>query len=242
MFPTNGIIAFFNPIGGGDNSWAGAGLAGQICGFDDMINSKGLYAEFNNGAGTIGSTLYSNRICLFTYLTECLVNFDTIEELRLAMNSSKAGYPAIVGTCEPKRGQFFEVNIDGTYAMPEPEQNQLTCRANQYLDPMWGIPDLPSPAIWYSRNRRESFTSLIMNKPAGTVDEKAFMEVMNTHLLDKDGKELTPGLSVFETAKKGVECTIIQVITHSASLTWWVRVPTKSSWHKIELGKYFTNK
>jgi len=45
---TNGVVVVINPIDG-ELSVAGIGSPGTISGFDDAINSTGLYIEYNNG-------------------------------------------------------------------------------------------------------------------------------------------------------------------------------------------------
>ena len=91
---------------------------------------------------------------------------------------------------EPRRGQVHEVGTDG-YRAPTPEKRDLTSRGNQFLDPSWGIPDLPSPAAWYSRTRRESFTKLVLDQ-SPHVDEKAIMQAMNTEFMTR----ITTGMFV----------------------------------------------
>ncbi len=240
MMAKVGVLVVMNPMGG-DFGYAGIGTAGMLSGFNDSMNSEGLYAEFNNGSGTIGATMYSDRIHVQTYTADLLFQFSTQEELVLNLNSNRANYPCIVGTATPERGQYYEIAADSGYRAPAPEETDLTCRANQYLDPGWGIPDLPTPAGWYSRKRRQSFTKLVNDK-APNVDEKVIMQAMNSQLFDASGKENAVGFSVFEApgpASDQAEVTVQQVVTKPADRKMWVRIPTVSCWMEFDLKKYF---
>jgi hypothetical protein len=189
MMPKWGQVVVMNPAGG-EYSVAGFGLAGTVSEFIDAMNSEGLYIEYNNGAGTIGATMYSNRTPTWSDVFIHLFEYSTIEELELYLNSSRANYPTINLAAEPRRGQVHEIGTDG-YAAPAPEKKDLTCRGNQFLDPSWGIPDLPSPGAWYSRTRRESFTKLVLDQ-SPHVDEKAIMQAMNTEFMTR----ITTGMFV----------------------------------------------
>lgn len=77
QFAANGVITVMNPVGG-DFGLAGVGIAGTISGFDDMMNSEGLYAGFNNGAGSIEPGMYSNRFPLPSFIsTARLINSES---------------------------------------------------------------------------------------------------------------------------------------------------------------------
>jgi len=238
MMPKWGNLVVMNPTGG-ENSVAGVGMAGMVSEIIDGMNSQGLYYEFNNGAGTIGATIYSNRTPIYSHVFNCLFDYDTIEELKINFNSNLANYPSIMMTAEPKQGQAFEVATD-KYTAPEPEAKDLMCRGNQFIDPTWGIPDLPSPAAWYSRTRRETFTKLVQ-KAAPNVDENAMMKIMNTEIYDKDNDwKQVDGMTVFENRPKGGDVTVWQVVTHPDQRKMWVRIPTYSGWMEFDLKKLFT--
>lgn len=243
MFASSGVITVMNP-NGGEFGVAGIGVPGVITGYDDAINSRGLYFEFNNGAGSVGPVLYSNRYVLPTFMRNTLLSYSTIDELRMVFNSSKPDYPAIVGVCQPDRGIHFEVSPE-TYVAVD-AGTETSARANQFVNPEWGIPPLPGKAAWYSNTRQELFEKLI-NEKAPNIDETAFMDAMNAPLFNPDGSLSNSGFSVLEglegdaAAAFNGEVTVYQIITHSSELKWWVRIPTHSGWMEIDFKKYFRN-
>jgi len=238
MMPNFGQVVVMNPTGG-EFGVAGVGLAGMVSEVIDGMNSEGFYYEFNNGAGTIGATMYSNRTSLYSHTFSSLFDYSTIDELKVNFNSQKANYPSIMITAEPKKGQAFEVATDA-YSAPAPEQTDLTCRGNQFIDPAWGIPDLPSPAAWYSRTRRETFTKLVKDA-APNVDAAAMRQIMNTEIYDKnDNWKQVDGMTVFENRPKGGDVTVWQVVTHPDQRKMWVRIPTYSGWMELDLKTLFT--
>ena len=238
MMPKYGQMVIMNPSGG-EYSVAGVGLAGMVTEVIDAMNSEGLYYEFNNGAGTIGATIYSNRTPIYSQMFNNLFDFSTIEELKMCLNSYRANYPSLMMTAEPKQGQAFEISTEA-YTAPAPEKEDLMCRGNQFIDPSWGIPDLPSPAAWYSRTRRETFTKLVKDA-APNVDAKAMMQILNTEIYDKDNDwKPVDGMTVFENRPKNpADVTVWQVVTHPDERKMWVRIPTYSGWMEFDLKKYF---
>lgn len=238
MMPKFGQVVVMNPTSG-EHGVAGVGIAGMVSEVIDGMNSEGLYYEFNNGAGTIGATIYSNRTPIYSHVFSLLFDYSTIEELKINFNSNLANYPSIMITAEPDKGQAFEVATDA-YTAPTPEQTDLTCRGNQFIDPTWGIPDLPSPAAWYSRTRRETFTKLVKDA-APNVDAAAMRKIMNTEIYDKDDNwKPVDGMTVFENRPKGGDVTVWQVVTHPDQRKMWVRIPTYSGWMELDLKTLFT--
>lgn len=238
MMPKWGQMLVMNPTGG-EYGVAGVGMAGMVTENIDAMNSEGLYVEFNNGAGTIGATIYSNRTPIYSQMFNNLFDYSNIEEIKMCLNSYRANYPSLMMVAEPKQGQAFEISTED-YTAPAPEAEDLMCRGNQFIDPTWGIPDLPDPAAWYSRTRRTTFTELVKDA-APNVDANAMMEIMNTKIYDEDNDwKATKGMTVFENRPKGGDVTVWQVVTHPDERKMWVRVPTYSGWMEFDLKKLFT--
>ncbi|MEL7116789.1 MAG: C45 family autoproteolytic acyltransferase/hydrolase, partial [Pseudomonadota bacterium] len=242
----NGVVVVMNPTGG-EHGVAGIGSPGVISGFDDAINSAGLYHEFNNGLGSIEPVLYSNRFPLPSFMRNTLFEYASIDELRLVFNSTRSDYPCLMGVCQPDRGIFFELSPE-TYVATE-ASDQITTRANQFLYPEWGIPPLPGKTGWFSTTRQSAFHELIEAK-ASKINERAFMEAMNMPLYRDDGSLTGSGFSVFHPPSvdpsaqgggEGGDVTVYQCITHAAERKWWLRVPTHSGWMEIDFKKYFAH-
>lgn len=137
---------------------------GTISEFDDAINSKGFYFEFNNGPGSIEPVLYSNRFALPTFMRNTLFQYSSIDEVNIVMNTMRSDYPCIVGVCQPDRGIHFELSPETYHAVSSPED--LSIRANQFMYPDWGIPPLPGAAGWYSESRQGAFEKAPLRKGA----------------------------------------------------------------------------
>ncbi|MGP8190943.1 MAG: C45 family autoproteolytic acyltransferase/hydolase [Methanobacterium sp.] len=243
MIGVNGVIVVINPVGG-ELSVAGIGAPGTISGFDDIINSNGLYVEYNNGLGSIEPVLYSNRFALPTFMRNTLLEYGSIEELNIVLNTMKSDYPCIMGVCQPDCGIHFELSPETYMAEASPEE--LSVRANQFNYPGWGIPPLPGATGWYSESRQNAFNKLLSEK-VPNIDEKTFMEAMNASLYKADGNLTESGFSVFEPVQNASnsgggefgDVTVYQIINHSAERKWWVRIPTHSGWMEIDFKKYF---
>lgn len=239
----NGVVVVINPVGG-ELSVAGIGAPGTISGFDDTINSNGLYVEYNNGMGSIEPVLYSNRFALPTFMRNTLLEYSSIDELNIVLNTMKADYPCIMGVCQADRGIHFELSPETYMAEASPEE--LSVRANQFNYSGWGIPTLPGAAGWYSESRQNAFKKLLSDK-APNIGEKAFMQAMNALLFKEDGNLTESGFSVFEPVNdplasdggEGGDVTVYQIINHSSERKWWVRIPTHSGWMEIDFKKYF---
>ena len=243
LFAANGVITVINPVGG-EFSLAGMGIAGTISGFDDMMNSEGLYLGFNNGAGSIEPVMYSNRFSLPSFMAETLQQYSTIDQLRIVFNTSKSNYPCLIGVSQPDQGVHFELSPE-TYIAEATGNHSV--RANQFMNPKWGIPPLPGKTGWFSLTRMDAWGKALKAAGAKKINEKVFMEVMNAPMFNSDGSLTGTGFSVFEMVENtpsggGAESgdvTMYQLITHSAGRTWWLRVPTHTGWLEIDLKKYF---
>lgn len=233
------VFAFLNPDDG-SNGIAGLGVPGMLS-WNDGFNSKGVLYEVNNGC-TFGSTLYMDRMQADMVLVQGLLDYDTIDEFKAYLNGVKMGFPTLLGTADQSKAQYFEIEANGRNVAPDPETGtDLTSRANQYLDKSWGIAELPDPCIWWCQTRRKTFTRMLREQ-AGSVDEKVFMEVMNTPLFDESNDfkaNKDNGLSCFVPPTGTQEATVYQIITHTNALEAWVRFPTHGGWHHIDFKQHF---
>ena len=238
-----GVITVLNPVGG-EFGLAGVGAAGVVTGFNDMMNSAGLYAEFNNGVGSIEPVWYSNRLDILAVLAQTLHSYSTIDELKMVFSTVKSSYPMILGVSEPYRGVHIEMSPE-KYVAEATGDSSL--RANQFTHPSWGIPMIPGATGWYTTTRMEAWEKAITATGAERFDETVFMEVMNAPMWAADNTLTGTGFSVFEPAggaaggAEGGDVTVLQVITHAAERTWWLRIPTHTGWLKVDFREYFDN-
>lgn len=237
-----GVLAVLNPVGG-DYGVAGIGIAGTVSAFDDAINSEGLYFEFNNGVGSIEPVMYSNRYDLPSYMGETLARYSTIDQLRVVFNSVRANYPCLMGVSQPDQGVHFELSPE-TYIAEA--SNEESLRANQFMNPGWGIPPLPGVTGWYSLPRMDAWHKALAATKAPKIDETVIMQAMNAPMWNADSTLTGTGFSVFEPIKdpstgagEGGDVTVYQLITHSAEPKWWVRIPTYTGWLEIDLKRFF---
>ena len=125
MLASSSVVTVMNPDGG-EFAVAGIESPGVITGYDDAINSRGLYFSFDNGAGSVGPVLPP-------FMRNTLLGYSTIDELGMVFNSAKPDYAAIMGVCQPDSGIHFEISPETYYAVDA--GTETSARANQFVNP-----------------------------------------------------------------------------------------------------------
>jgi hypothetical protein len=232
LFKKYGNFVIMKPVDG-SNVISGIGYAGSI-NFSDIMNGKGIYTQFNNGAGSEGIIIYSNRGNVLADAVNLLFDCDTIAAYEVRMRAIRANIPTIMMGADKTSARYFE---NGTSALHvrNASQEGIIGAANQFLDPEWGIIPVPSPAIWYSEQRRENMMKAVESQK-GNIDETVMMSLMDRKLYDKNGI-VSDGFAVFEKQPHDDEVTVYQIVTSPQRLVWWLRVPTFTGWLKFDLDK-----
>jgi hypothetical protein len=230
LFKKYGNFVVMKPADG-SNIVSGVGYAGSI-NFSDIMNGAGIYSQFNNGAGSEGIVIYSDRGNILADAVNLMFDSDTVDGYEVRMRAIRANVPTIIMGADKGAARYFE---NGTSALRvrRAAQEGIIGAANQYLDPGWGIIPAPSPAIWYSELRRENMMKAA-EKQKGKIDETVMMTLMDGQLFDKSGK-LSDGFAVFNRQLHDDEVTVYQIVTSPQRLVWWLRVPTFTGWLKFDL-------
>ncbi len=221
----------------GSNPVAGVCWVGMIE-FVDAMNDKGLYVTWNNGAGSDGLRIYSDRAFIGDEMTNMLLDADNIDAFESRLRTIRAGYPNIFMSAGPEFACHFENGTEETKKRAAKEDTLISA-ANQFLEPSWHIVPLKSPAIWYSEERRTRLENLARDHK-GTIDEKVMMKILDERLFNKDGSP-GKGASVIEKNPKEDEVTVVQVVTCPSERKMWVRIPTYTDWMLFDLHKVFEN-
>lgn len=211
----------------------------MVSAFIDIMNSAGLYMEVNNAAATLGMYMYSNMASILNNFCNVALSYGTHDELARTIPFLHASNAFNCLTATPEGGRYYELGHERC-VRTTPEQEGLTSRANQAIDPSWGIQPLPDPAAMYSKGRRDHMVNFLNEDPS-TNDDAKIRGYLNRELFI--GKEKSNGSAFIHTPLPGSkdEVTVWQVVTKPADRTVWWRIPTHSGWMEIDLRKYFTN-
>jgi hypothetical protein len=219
----------------GSNYVAGVCYAGMIQ-FLDAMNDKGLYTENNNGAGSEGLVIYSDRAMILDEVMNMLLDADNIDSFEGRLRTTRSGYPMIFMSAGPDDACYFEAGTTDTKKRVAGEDGLISA-ANQFLEPSWHITPLKSPAVWYSEARQNALEALA-KAHKGRIDEKIMMKIFDERLFNKDGS-IGKGASVIEKNPKDDEVTVHQVVTCPSERKMWVRIPTYTDWILFDLNKVF---
>ncbi|WP_416838742.1 C45 family autoproteolytic acyltransferase/hydolase [Haloferax sp. DFSO52] len=230
-----GVFIVMNPAGS-DYSIAAPATIGMGSAFVDVINSGGLYMQMNNAAASLGMYMYSDSGSLLNDICNLALDYSTHDELDKTIPLLHASNAFNVLTATPEGARYYEVSHERGIRTT-PQQEGLTARANQALDPAWGIKPLPDPAASYSPSRRQHFIDFLNEDPS-TNDDAALRAYLSRDLF-VDG-EMSDGSAFNQSSIPGTdEVTVWQVVTKPADLKVWWRIPTVSSWMEIDLNEYF---
>jgi hypothetical protein len=200
------------------------------------MNDKGLYVSWNNGAGSEGLVIYSDRAYIGDEMANMLFDSDNMDAFEGRLRTIRSGYPVIFLAAGPGEACYFENGTTDSKRRAAKEES-LISGANQFLEPSWHIAPLKSPAIWYSDARQDNLESLARaNK--GKINESVLMKMLDEKLYNKDGS-IGKGVSVIEKNPKDNEVTVHQVISCPSERKMWVRIPTCTDWILFDLSKVF---
>lgn len=155
------VVRITNPKDS-DISVAAFTRAGQVTTAIDLMNSKGLYVEFNN-ADNIRALSLPTRMRGTDNLAFSLVSdYQSVEELDVIVPSLKSNDALLMMAADPTQARFFEVSPNAS-VRTEPQflDGQLTSRANHALSPLWNmdVDSDPDRAIAFSKVRRPRISS-----------------------------------------------------------------------------------
>jgi hypothetical protein len=230
LFNKFGIVILFKPTDG-SNSLMGPGLPGTVS-MIDLLNSKGVYTEVNNAAGSAGSVVNLNNPEITMQFTNLMFEVENNREYAKRMLAVKASYPLILMSAGAMKAQYLEMSFNDAKAVDGTDS--VVASANQFQNRDWGFLTPGGKAAWHSDIRRHNFLKLA-DKNQGKIDEKVMMQIADAPLFNNDGT-YSNGASVLELVGDTKEqVTVWQVITHPADNLMWIRIPGYASWVKLDM-------
>jgi hypothetical protein len=236
-----GVVRITNPADS-DISVAAFTRAGQLTTAIDLMNSKGLYIEFNNADNTRPTSLPTNMRATDNLAYSLVSDYQSVEELNVVVPTLRSNDALLMLAADPTHARYFELSsFLSVRTEPEFLKGQLTSRANQALHPAWNSDtgSTPERAIAYSRVRRANFVKHLSQAPS-TNDDAKIRAFLSKEII-VDGKLSDGASSLVEPVLKIDDWTSYQTVTIPAELKVYWRIPTHTPWLEIDLKKYFTN-
>jgi hypothetical protein len=236
------VVRITNPANS-DISVAAFTRAGQLTTAIDLINSKGLYIEFNNADNIRPSSLPTNMRGTDNLAFSLVSDYESVEELNVVVPTMKSNDALLMLAADPTQAMYFELSPTlSVRTEPELLDGQLTSRANQALHPVWNmdVDSDPERAIAFSKIRRKNMVEFLSKDPSTNDDAK--MRAFLSKEIIVDGKVSDGAACIMEPAVKVEDWTSYQTVTIPAELKVYWRIPTHTPWLEIDLKKYFTNK
>lgn len=235
------VIRITNPANS-DISVAALTRAGQVTSAIDLMNSEGLYIEFNN-ADNIRPLSLPTRMRGTDNLAFSLVSdYKTVQELDVIVPSLKSNDALLMLAADPTQAMYFELSPNNSLRTePQFLNGHLTSRGNHALHPLWNV-DVdsdPDRAIAFSKLRRANFVKHLSEDPSTNDDAK--MRTFLSKEVIVDGKASDGTSCILEPAVKVEDWTSYQTVTIPAELKIFWRIPTHTPWLEIDLKKYFSN-
>jgi hypothetical protein len=234
-----GVIRVMNPTGS-DISVAAATRVGQVCTAIDLMNSKGLYIEFNNADNIRPGSLPTNMRAIDDQGYSLLADYQSVAELNVVVPNLKSSDALLMLAADPTEARYFELSpYASVRTEPEFLNGQLTSRGNHALHPAWNMDTESDPerSIAFSSLRRSNFVKYLSEDPSTNNDAK--MRAFLSKEIIVDGKISDGAACIMEPAVKVEDWTSYQSVTIPAELKIFWRIPTHTPWLEIDLKKYF---
>ena len=235
------VVRITNPANS-DISVAAFTRAGQLTTAIDLINSKGLYIEFNNADNIRPASLPTNMRGTDNLAFSLVSDYESVEELNVVVPTMKSNDALLMLAADPTQAMYFELSPTlSVRTEPELLDGQLTSRANHALHPAWNmdVDSDPERAIAFSKVRRANFVKYLTKDPS-TNDDAKIRAFLSKEIV-VDGKVSDGAACIMEPAVKVEDWTSYQTVTIPAELKVYWRIPTHTPWLEIDLKKYFTN-
>lgn len=236
-----GVIRVTNPTGS-EISVAAATRAGQVNTAIDLMNSKGLYIEFNNADNVRPTSLPTNMRAIDDQSYSLVADYQSVAELNVVVPNLKSSDALLMLAADPTEARYFELSpYLSVRTEPEFLDGQLTSRGNHALHPAWNMDPESDPerSIAFSMLRRTNFVKFLSEDPASNDDAK--MRAFLSKQIIVDGKTSDGSACIMEPAVKVEDWTAYQTVTIPAEKKLFWRIPTFTPWLEFDLKKYFTN-
>jgi len=235
------VVRITNPVNS-DISVAAMTRAGQVTSAIDLMNSKGLYIEFNNADNIRPLSLPTRMRATDNLAFSLLSDYQSVEELDVVVPTLKYNDALLMLAADPTQAKYFELSPNNSLRNePQFLNGHLTSRANHALHPLWNmdVDSDPDRSIAFSKVRRANFVKHLSENPSANDDAK--LRAFLSKEVIVEGK-ISDGTScILEPAVKVQDWTSYQTVTIPAELKIFWRIPTHTPWLEINLKKYFKN-
>ncbi len=236
------VVRITNPANS-DISVAAFTRAGQVTTAIDLMNSKGLYVEFNNADNIRPESLPTKMRGTDNLAFSLVSEYQSVEELNIIVPSLRSNDALLMLVADPTQAKYFEISPSfSVRTEPQFLNGHLTSRANHALHPLWNmdVDSDPDRAIAFSKVRRANFVNYLSEDPASNNDAK--MRAFLSKEVIVDGKISDGAACIMEPAVKVQDWTSYQTVTIPAELKVYWRIPTHTPWLEIDLAKYFATR
>lgn len=217
-----------------ENSLATAivGLPGQVyC--PSCINSRGLFAELNNGMPSGGFSIHTERQSMLIRMLEALQASPSIEALANQMQASESDFSLVVNTADAQRAQAFEYSSNASLGMKPftPPAGEIYASTNYFLNQSWpwehGVPIPRDNSTWQGVTRRYNLRTLAKARTEG-VSFAAMKQIMARPLHEGGAR---------------TNETIYQMVFNPGNLMLSLHRPSAkhASWVDVDLGNRFSS-
>lgn len=235
------VVRITNPSNA-DISVAAFTRAGQVTTAIDLMNSKGLYIEFNNADNIRPESLPTRMRGTDNLAFSLLSDYQSVEELNIVVPSLKSNDALLMLAADPTQARYFEISPSlSVRTEPQFLNGHLTSRANHALHPIWNmdVESDPMRSIAFSKVRRANMVEFLSEDPSTNNDAK--MRAFLSKEVIVDGKVSDGAACIMEPAVNVQDWTSYQTVTIPAERIVFWRIPTHTPWLEIDLKKYFSN-
>lgn len=210
------IVCIYNPDDGSHS-------VASVCRLTQMeihtgMNDQGIFLEANDGSSSGGSIFFPDRI---TYLGSFLFDFSTLEQLDLAVRSSKIDWATLLNVADENEARSYEwATFDLKRAMPS--SDGFLASTNHFINPDWEL----APLVGDPNNttlRRDNLLRL-GEKYKGKYDASVMMNVLDTDI---------------EKCGPSGDFTRLKVVAIPSERELWVKIPKYQNWTQIDLKRLF---
>mmetsp|Transcript_5378 Transcript_5378/g.8492 ORF Transcript_5378/g.8492 Transcript_5378/m.8492 type:complete len:415 (-) Transcript_5378:28-1272(-) len=236
-----GVIRVMNPTGSGI-SVAAMTRAGELNTGIDLMNSKGLYFEFNNADNVRPTCLPTNMRATDDLALSLAVDYQSVAELNVVVPNIKSNDALLMLAADPTEARYFELSPHFSVRTdPEYFDGHMTARGNHALHPAWNMDPATDPerTIAFSMKRQSNIVKFLSEDPSTNDDGK--MRAFLSKQIIVDGKVSDGAACILEGAVRVEDWTSYQTVTIPAERKMFVRIPTHTPWIEVDLTKYFTN-
>lgn len=190
------------------------------------INSHGLFLELNNAFPSGGGLNHLNRVCAMSNLLAFLLDYQSMDQLDAAMNTTRSNFSFIINTAD-KHSAFSYEWPPFDLKRRSHDAPGLLVSTNHFIDSAWGL-TMQENTGFKSVLRRDNLLRL-GHKHKGKINLESMMDILDTPI--EQGGAAWP--------KQGQVNTVYQIIAMPEDLKVWIKVPGYQDWVDVNLRRFF---